>query len=38
VATSPKYIAGRDYAVAQGWLEGDRSGTRIILLQAGADL
>jgi hypothetical protein len=33
-----EYAAGRDYAVAQGWFEIDRSGTRIILLQAGADL
>ena len=33
-----EYIAGRDYAVAQGWLEIDRSGTRVILLRAGADL
>jgi hypothetical protein len=33
-----EYIAGRDYAVAQGWLEVDRSGARIILLRAGADL
>jgi hypothetical protein len=33
-----EYIAGRDYAAAQGWFEIDRSGTRIVLLQAGADL
>lgn len=33
-----EYAAGRDYGVAQGWFEIDRSGTRIILLQAGADL
>jgi hypothetical protein len=33
-----EYIAGRDFAVAQGWLEVDRLGTRIILLQPGADL
>ena len=33
-----EYAAGRDYAIAQGWLEIDRSGTRIILLQAGVDL
>jgi hypothetical protein len=33
-----EYIAGRDYATAQGWFDVDRSGTRIILLQAGADL
>jgi hypothetical protein len=32
-----EYTAGRKYAVAQGWLDIDRSGTRIILLQAGAD-
>jgi hypothetical protein len=33
-----EYIAGRDYTIALGWLEIDRFGTRIILLQAGADL
>jgi hypothetical protein len=33
-----EYAAGRDYAIAHGWFEVDRSGTRIILLQAGADL
>jgi hypothetical protein len=33
-----EYIAGRDFAVAQGWFEIDRSGTRVILLRAGADL
>lgn len=33
-----EYVAGRTYAVAQGWFRIDRSGTRIILLQAGADL
>jgi hypothetical protein len=33
-----EYIAGRDFAVAQGWFEVDQSGTRIILLEAGADL
>jgi hypothetical protein len=33
-----EYLAGRDYAVAQGWFEIDRSGTRVVLLQAGADL
>jgi hypothetical protein len=33
-----EYAAGRDYAIAQGWFEIDRSGSRIILLQAGADL
>jgi hypothetical protein len=33
-----EYIAGRDFAVAQGWFHVDRSGTRIMLLQAGADL
>jgi hypothetical protein len=33
-----EYVAGRDYAVAQGWFEVDQSGTRVILLQAGADL
>jgi hypothetical protein len=32
------YTAGRDFAIAQGWFEVDRSGTRIILLQSGADL
>jgi len=33
-----EYAAGRDYAVAQSWFEIDRSDTRIILLQAGADI
>jgi hypothetical protein len=33
-----EYIAGRDCGVAQGWFEVDRSGARVILLQAGADL
>jgi hypothetical protein len=33
-----EYIAGRDHAIAQGWFEIDRSKTRIVLLQAGADL
>jgi hypothetical protein len=33
-----EYLAGRDYAIAQGWFEIDTSGTRIILLQPGADL
>jgi hypothetical protein len=33
-----EYAAGRDYAIAHGWLEIDPSGTRIILLQPGADL
>lgn len=33
-----EYAAGRDFAIAQGWFEIDRSGTRVILLQAGADL
>ena len=33
-----EYAAGRDYGVAQGWFEIDRSGSRIILKQAGADL
>jgi hypothetical protein len=33
-----EYLAGRDYAVAQNWFAIDSSGTRIILLQAGADL
>jgi len=33
-----EYTAGRDYAVAQGWFKIDRSGSRIILLQAGANL
>lgn len=32
-----EYIAGREFAIAQGWFEIDRSGTRIILLQGGAD-
>jgi hypothetical protein len=33
-----EYTAGRDYAIAQGWFEIDRSGTRIVLLRAGADV
>jgi hypothetical protein len=33
-----EYIAGRDFAIAQGWLEIDRSGTRIVLLRAGAEI
>jgi hypothetical protein len=33
-----EYIAGRNFAIAQGWFKVDRSGTRIVLLQAGADL
>jgi hypothetical protein len=33
-----EYLAGRDYAIAQGWFKIDTSGTRIVLLQAGADL
>jgi len=33
-----EYTAGRDYAIAKGWFEIDRSGSRIILKQAGADL
>jgi len=33
-----EYTAGRTYAVAQGWFRIDGSGTRIILLQPGADL
>jgi hypothetical protein len=33
-----EYLAGRDYAFAHRWFEFDRSQTRIILLQAGADL
>jgi hypothetical protein len=32
-----EYSAGRKYATAQRWFEIDSSGTRIILLQAGAD-
>jgi hypothetical protein len=32
------YSAGRKYAIAQRWFEIDSSGTRIILLQAGAAL
>lgn len=33
-----EYVAGRDFAIAQRWFEIDPSGSRIILLQAGADL
>jgi hypothetical protein len=33
-----EYLAGRDHAIAQGWFEIDRSGTWVVLLQAGADL
>ncbi len=33
-----EYIAGRDFAVAHGWIKLDPSGSRIILLQPGADL
>jgi hypothetical protein len=33
-----EYIAGREFAIAQGWFEIDRSGSRVVLLQAGADL
>jgi hypothetical protein len=33
-----EYIAGRDHAMAQGWFRLDTSGTRIVLLQDGADL
>ncbi|MEA2772035.1 MAG: hypothetical protein QOD93_4997 [Acetobacteraceae bacterium] len=32
-----EYLGGREFAIAQGWFEIDRSGTRIILLQPGAD-
>jgi hypothetical protein len=32
-----EYSAGRKYATAQRWFEIGSSGTRIILLQAGAD-
>jgi hypothetical protein len=31
-----EYLAGRDYGIAQGWFKIDTSGTRIVLLQAGA--
>jgi hypothetical protein len=33
-----EYLAGRDYAIAQGWFKIDTSGTRIILLRAGGEL
>jgi hypothetical protein len=33
-----EYIAGRDLAIARRWFELDRSKTRIVLLQAGAEL
>jgi hypothetical protein len=33
-----EYSAGRKYATAQRWFEIDSSGTRIVLLQAGAAL
>ena len=32
-----EYGAGRDFAVAQGWIAIDPSGSRFILLQPGAD-
>jgi hypothetical protein len=34
-AMSAEYLAGRDHAIAQGWFEIDRSGTWVVLLQAG---
>jgi hypothetical protein len=37
-ATPAEYGAGRDYAVAKGWLELDRSGTFVRFTQAGAEL
>ena len=37
-ASVPEYLAGRDYAIAQGWFKIDTSGTRIVLFQAGADI
>jgi hypothetical protein len=37
-ATPAEYKAGLHYAVAQGWLELDRSGTFVRFTQAGADL
>jgi hypothetical protein len=33
-----EYSAGRDFAVSKGWIEIDPSGSRMILLQPGADL
>ncbi len=33
-----EYAAGRDFAIERRWFEIDPSGSRIILLQAGADL
>jgi hypothetical protein len=35
-AMSPNNLAGRDRAIAQGWFKIDTSGTRVVLLQAGA--
>ena len=37
-ATPAEYGAGRDYAIAKGWLELDRSGTFVRFTQAGAVL
>jgi hypothetical protein len=37
-STPAEYKAGLDYAIAQGWLELDRSGTFVRFKQAGADL
>lgn len=36
-STVASYGAGRDYAIAKGWLEIDISGTRIIITPAGKD-
>ena len=33
-----EYIAGREFAIAQGWFEIDSSGSRMILREGGADL
>jgi hypothetical protein len=33
-----EYAVGRDYGIAQRWFAIDRSGTKIILKQAGADM
>jgi hypothetical protein len=37
-ATPAEYGAGRDYAIAKGWLQLDRSGRFVRLTQAGAEM
>jgi hypothetical protein len=37
-AMPAEYKAGLDYAIAQGWLELDRSGTFVKFTQAGAEM